>query len=538
MSERRTCFLHVGTHKTGTTSIQAALAELPRPTTRGDIHVPHAGRADIGGGHHNLAWELNGDDRFDPARGGLAAVLVEIMTRGCSRVVLSSEDFEYLHARPEALRRLTDGLKEIGYRPVIVIYLRPQASYLESLYAELVRHGLPVTFDAFFDHVIAAGRFEFKDRWRFAFDYDGFAQSFAAAFGHDNVIVRAYGTQTDVVGDFFRVVAGRTGAAGAALRRGRRLNVGNSFDAVLRQLERNTRGESSGGAEPQRRAGRFDPVHLAEVRRIVARFSAGNRRIEATYGIRIPCVSGTDLVGDIAAAIGIDRGSRARKRIVDEHARSLAPLLDGTRRPPRRARLVSAPRLARVALLEAIISVTAVVGFGGRIASTALVEFGMLSLVVALSAAVSLVRYGVESVGVVADRSAIDDWGVRATVLGYTLVGAYAIVNALLDVLLARYAPDGVSYPALVAIGTAALVVTAVQPLRQRLMRGNRRALVAGVSDARMYAGCCYVALVLQAAHALLSAWWLDTTIDLLVVAFVAFVASRVVRRSTATAAA
>jgi hypothetical protein len=195
---------------------------------------------------------------------------------------------------------------------------------------------------------------------------------------------------------------------------------------------------------------------------------------------------------------------------------------------PRRPQ--AAPILAphRARLLEVLIAMTAAVVawaslvYGTRIASTALVEFGMLSIIVAVSAVALLVRYAVESRGIIAAPQFIDDWRARLSVAGYALVGLYALVNAWLDVGLARYEPDSISYPGTVAAAAAALIITAVQPLRERLLgEMSGSPILATLRDDRVYLACCYVALFGQVVHAALSDWWLDTAIDVLVVVLV-----------------
>jgi hypothetical protein len=187
---------------------------------------------------------------------------------------------------------------------------------------------------------------------------------------------------------------------------------------------------------------------------------------------------------------------------------------------------IVAPHRAR--LLEVVIAMTAAVVacaalvYGTRIASTALVEFGMLSIIVSLSAAAPLVRHAVESRSIHAAHRFIDQWGVRLAVTGYGLVGLYALVNAWLDVGFARYEPDVISYPGTVAVAAAALVTTAVQPLRERLLgKISGSSILATMHDDRVYLAYCYVALFGQVVHAAITDWWLDTAIDVLVVVLV-----------------
>jgi hypothetical protein len=200
-SRRKLLLLHVGTHKTGTTSLQAALAASSGALASNGTLYPETGRINVG--HHNIAWGLIGDERFDPAAGYLDELAEEIRTRRPTRVVLSSEDFEYLYDREDRLVQLRGLARRLGYKPVVVIALRDAASYVESLYSELVAHGLAQGFDAFAHGVLAERRVIFRSLWHFEFDYQALTGRFAAVFGRRAVVAIPYDTQ-DMVGAFRR----------------------------------------------------------------------------------------------------------------------------------------------------------------------------------------------------------------------------------------------------------------------------------------------------------------------------------------------
>ena len=194
----RTCYLHAGTHKTGTTAIQRFLAENEAALARGGTWYPRAARTSAAfPGHHNLVYELLGDPLFDPRAGTLADVVAELAAAGAPRACLSSENFEWLHVRPGALRALRDALAALGYRPVVVLALREQADYAESLYAELTKHGSALAFDDFVAAIVQDGvvRFNEGGRWVFRFEYAPLVDAFAAVFGRENVVVRPYTAQ-------------------------------------------------------------------------------------------------------------------------------------------------------------------------------------------------------------------------------------------------------------------------------------------------------------------------------------------------------
>lgn len=318
----RTLFLHVGTHKTGTTSLQKTLSENSVTFATAGLYFPRTGRAPGSGGHHNIAWELARDARFDPTFGTLSELVAEIAAVDSPSVCLSSEDFEYLYHDARSLERLRDAFAATNFRIAVVIYLRPQASYAESLYAELVKHGFPQTFGEFLQKLLIDGKIEFGSYWRFTFDYEVLVGNFAAIFGEANVIVRPYSTDrpgVSVTDDFLTLVGIDPHTIGGRTATGR-LNSSAPFIDVVRRYKRNTAtgdGDVDGDIVADwAYRGRFDPVRLPEVERIAERFSAGNARIAARYGVAIPFVSRRDLLGDIAAALGFDPASEARRRLL------------------------------------------------------------------------------------------------------------------------------------------------------------------------------------------------------------------------------
>jgi len=182
--EPRILFLHIGTHKTGTTSLQAMVAAHPAHFESQGLYYPRTGRA--GWGHHNIAWQLTGDERFDPRAGTLADLLDELRTADPSAVLVSSEDFEYLYRAPGQLSRLRRALDDLGYAVRIVVTLRRQSDYVESLYAELLKHGLKADLDTFVSDALAQGGVS-HGTWEFRLIYDQLLDAFADVFGEDSV---------------------------------------------------------------------------------------------------------------------------------------------------------------------------------------------------------------------------------------------------------------------------------------------------------------------------------------------------------------
>lgn len=172
--------LHIGTHKTGTKSLQTMLSQNSEWFEEQGLAYPVTGR--VGYGHHNLAWELTGDTRYEQATGSLDDVVTELARTEAPTALLSSEDFESLYRRPDPMARLLANLQEIGYDVHVVVTLREPADYTESLYEELLKHGLTQSVDEFVDQVLREQSITFR-HWDLCLDYGRMVSGFTDVFG-------------------------------------------------------------------------------------------------------------------------------------------------------------------------------------------------------------------------------------------------------------------------------------------------------------------------------------------------------------------
>ena len=69
-------------------------------------------------------------------------------------VCFSSENFETHLRRPKAIARLVKVADQLKATPVLLIYLRNQVEYVESLYLQLLRMGLDQDASQMIDEVI------------------------------------------------------------------------------------------------------------------------------------------------------------------------------------------------------------------------------------------------------------------------------------------------------------------------------------------------------------------------------------------------
>jgi hypothetical protein len=196
---------------------------------------------------------------------------------------------------------LAKALASHGIATRVVLYVRERPSYLESLYAQLLKHGLRSTFREFVEAVALDGRFEFDDIRLYDVKYARIADAFSEAFGASTIAVRPYAFDTTpdaIVRDFLGV----TGFGHASVPDSiERANVTLSFREIARRWLGNL---PHGAAAPERleavarglfgdRAdavldGPFRVFDEDEAAALTARFAEDDRALERTYGVRLP----------------------------------------------------------------------------------------------------------------------------------------------------------------------------------------------------------------------------------------------------------
>ncbi|MBQ0957333.1 hypothetical protein KAK06_00045 [Ideonella sp. 4Y11] len=187
-----TFILHIGRHKSGTSSLQAYLADHPDRLAAEDILYPRAGRQGIA--HHALAGVLQQRSmREDPQRADATLrqfrhdLARELDGRPARRVLLSSEAFQNARAVDVAA----------AFAPrnsSVIVYLREQADYLVSSYQQVV-HARQHAADL---ATYGSGT---------GVDYDHFLAGWEAAWPGADLQVGVYARQallrSNVIDDFF-----------------------------------------------------------------------------------------------------------------------------------------------------------------------------------------------------------------------------------------------------------------------------------------------------------------------------------------------
>ena len=130
--------LHVGLHRTGSTSVQGALTASREKLRRRGVLYPHAGSIKVA--HHGLCFALRG--KTDTPWGPLAPLdqlLSELQTEmnasRCHTVLISSEEFRMLcHEKSPAVGESTRQFLALFSHVRILCFLRHQIPYLDSAY--------------------------------------------------------------------------------------------------------------------------------------------------------------------------------------------------------------------------------------------------------------------------------------------------------------------------------------------------------------------------------------------------------------------
>ncbi|HWR98367.1 MAG TPA: hypothetical protein VN317_08085 [Candidatus Methanoperedens sp.] len=275
-------YLHVGTHKTGTTALQQFFAGNRSRLSQLGVLYPDAGSPH----HARLAAALRSGDRQP-----LLDVLASPEAARHPAVLLSSEDFERQAAALDFLRALAPCV-------TIVIYLRRQDFYVQSSYQASVKSPYrrsSQTFAQFYAEC-AAGALGGAPR---RLDWLALVESWSAVFDRENVVVRPYERGQFAGGSIFADFLGVLGLAldeGFALPPPERSNPGFSREIVeLLRLSNELRGveqqaqlvqlmnECAASDVAAVATRTYDYLSPAQRVELLGRVEEGNRRIAREY---------------------------------------------------------------------------------------------------------------------------------------------------------------------------------------------------------------------------------------------------------------
>lgn len=203
---KKTLYLHIGQHKTGTSTIQSFMWRNRERMAQSGVLYPEIGMA--GPTHADFALSLPGkraemlesmfsqaaserSSRYQSYQGESSDKLFarlgqRIDDTDCSRILLSSECFmEWIS--PADIKALTD--RHCSCQVKVLIFLRSQSEWIQAVFNQVVKDpGL-----RYGGKLRALPQVDMLD-------YEQTLRDWAAAFGDSNIIVRPYTASVDGVG--------------------------------------------------------------------------------------------------------------------------------------------------------------------------------------------------------------------------------------------------------------------------------------------------------------------------------------------------
>lgn len=141
----RRCFLHIGTHKTGTSSIQRSLSQVPSLLSKANFYFPDSGKWTADSGHHGLATAADSNEY----KALVDSMILEI-ARVPHHIILSSEEFTHMLWRnTQGFQRLVDRIRTVADRVTVILYLRRQPDFIESNYLERLKSRFRLGFSTY-----------------------------------------------------------------------------------------------------------------------------------------------------------------------------------------------------------------------------------------------------------------------------------------------------------------------------------------------------------------------------------------------------
>jgi len=135
--QRRVCYVHVGPHKSGTTSIQWFLQENRAEFLKQGYFVPESETKR--GAHHALAEGLAGLDVGEHREQLVARSVAAIMETPAQAIIISSEALEGLLRDRQITEIFFNRIRQLHLEPKLILFPRNQPQWINSSYASSVK---------------------------------------------------------------------------------------------------------------------------------------------------------------------------------------------------------------------------------------------------------------------------------------------------------------------------------------------------------------------------------------------------------------
>ena len=196
--------IHIGLHKTGTTSFQNFLHFNRDSLLEAGVFYPEMGE-------HESHWVIPNQiirNNWDYVKNYMKDSLSNARKANVNTVFISSEDFELFLFEGYLASKFENLVLDLGYSKIYwVSVLRNQWDYFNSIYSEMSKNKVCLNYATAGEEILNFGEISMGTnvyRWRFAFDYDIIIQRF---LDYINGTFSAYSfeqfTSTDVIGQVF-----------------------------------------------------------------------------------------------------------------------------------------------------------------------------------------------------------------------------------------------------------------------------------------------------------------------------------------------
>ncbi len=148
----RTCFVHIGASKTGTSALQRGLFDSIDQLAEQDVGVPFVGRRPhVEQLLRPLGWRTAQGFVDDPGPGRLRRATKTLKRTSGERLLITCEDM--CEADADRIRVWADLLAGQGLQPRVVLSLRNLASVVPSEWQQYLKHRLPLSYPEFLERV-------------------------------------------------------------------------------------------------------------------------------------------------------------------------------------------------------------------------------------------------------------------------------------------------------------------------------------------------------------------------------------------------
>jgi hypothetical protein len=131
------CYIHVGPHKTGTTSIQWFLQENRAELLKRGFFVPQSETNH--GAHRAIVEKLCGQELGDHREALAARAIQAIVETPCKAIVISSEGLEGTLRSGEHAKMFFNRIRELNLEPKLILFPRNQSQWINSIYSSAVK---------------------------------------------------------------------------------------------------------------------------------------------------------------------------------------------------------------------------------------------------------------------------------------------------------------------------------------------------------------------------------------------------------------